>query len=84
MLALAVLVMAASVPAAAHNCTCRANGVSYKQGQIICIRGKLAKCDMNLNNSSWKIIAPTCPEANLWSTPVDMAAILTTPPPRKH
>lgn len=70
--------MAASVPdlAAAHNCTCRANGVSYKQGQIICIRGKLAKCDMNLNNSSWKIIAPTCPEATGWSVPVDMAAAL--------
>jgi len=68
---------------AAHTCTCRANGHDYEQGQILCIRGKLAKCDMNLNNSSWKIIAPTCPEANLWSTPVNMAAA-TPVPPRKH
>jgi hypothetical protein len=71
--------MAAAIPdpAAAHNCTCRANGVSYKQGQVICIRGKLAKCDMNLNNSSWKIIAPTCPEASLKLSPA-------APIPRKH
>jgi len=76
------LVLAASVPepAAAHNCTCRANGQDYEQGQILCIRGRLAKCDMNLNNSSWIIIAPTCPEANLWSTPVEMAASLPPPP----
>lgn len=76
---------AASVPelAAAHNCTCRANGVSYKQGQIICIRGKLAKCDMNLNNSSWKIIAPTCPEANPWIAPRIVASILPAPPRKR-
>ena len=82
---LAFLITLAATPewAAAHNCTCRANGHSYKQGEIVCIRGKLAKCDMNLNNSSWKIIAPTCPEANLWSTPVNMAAILPAPS-RKH
>jgi hypothetical protein len=69
--------------AVAHNCTCRANGLSYKQGEIICIRGKLAKCDMNLNNSSWMIIAPTCPEAQLWSRPLKMAAAVP-PPPGKH
>lgn len=80
-----MLVTAAAIPdvATAHNCTCRANGVSYKQGQIICIRGKLAKCDMNLNNSSWKIIAPTCPEAIGWSVPVDMAAATLAPYPKR-
>jgi len=82
-LTLAVLLAATSIPATAHNCTCRANGHSYKQGQIICIRGKLAKCDMNLNNSSWKIIAPTCPEASLWMSPVNFASIMPAPP-RKH
>ncbi|MFN3627808.1 MAG: hypothetical protein ACK4S3_08015 [Parvibaculum sp.] len=76
--------MAACVPdlAAAHNCTCRANGQDYEQGQILCIRGRLAKCDMNLNNSSWIIIAPTCPEANLQSEPFKMAVSLPAPPAR--
>jgi hypothetical protein len=77
--------MAVAIPemASAHNCTCRANGHSYEQGQILCIRGQLARCDMNLNNSSWKIIAPTCPEASL---PTGLAnfALAMPAPPRKH
>jgi hypothetical protein len=48
--------------AASHTCTCRAHGKDYEQGQIACIRGQLARCDMNLNNSSWKIISDVCPE----------------------
>jgi len=64
-IAFAMTAMVFASTAYAHNCTCRANGISYKQGQILCIRGQLARCDMNLNNSSWKIIAPTCPEARL-------------------
>ena len=67
--------------ASAHNCTCRANGHSYKQGQILCIRGQLAKCAMNLNNSSWKIIAPTCPEASLQ---IDPTASIKPAQLRKH
>ena len=59
----AVLLIA--VPAAAHDCKCRAFGKIYNQGQEACIRGKLARCEMNLNNSSWKIIGETCPEAKL-------------------
>ena len=42
----------------------------------MCIMGKLARCEMNQNNSSWKIIAPTCPEASLWSQPVRSATLL--------
>ena len=78
--------IAMSLPdlAMAHNCTCRANGHSYKQGQIICIRGQLARCDMNLNNSSWKIIAPTCPEASLRLTRTTTIASVATPQLRKH
>ena len=37
----------------------------YEQGQVICMRGKLARCTMNLNNSSWKIIEDICPESSL-------------------
>jgi hypothetical protein len=51
--------------ASAHSCKCRANGRDYEQGQMVCIRGQLARCEMALNNSSWKIISPTCPETEL-------------------
>ncbi len=51
---------------AAHkNCVCRANDKKYEQGQILCLHGRLARCEMNLNNPSWKIIAQSCPETNL-------------------
>jgi hypothetical protein len=54
----------AALPASADpNCTCRANGQSYELGQILCIRGKLAQCQMSLNNTSWQVIAEMCPEA---------------------
>jgi hypothetical protein len=49
--------------AAGQNCTCRANGQSYYEGEILCIRGKLSRCEMNLNVTSWKVIADICPEA---------------------
>jgi hypothetical protein len=41
--------------------------------------GKLARCEMNLNNSSWKIIAPTCPEASLPRPQVSAALIEVSP-----
>jgi hypothetical protein len=69
--------------AMAHNCKCRANGHNYNQGQILCILGKLARCEMNLNNSSWKVIAPACPEASLWRPPQMSAALIQVPPRRR-
>jgi len=45
--------------------------------------GKLARCEMNLNNSSWKIIAPTCPEASLLSQPQLSAALIEVSPRRR-
>jgi hypothetical protein len=64
---LATLALAgvASQQAAAHNCTCRANGQAFAQGQIVCIRGKLSQCQMNQNVPTWQIISDTCPEARL-------------------
>jgi hypothetical protein len=49
----------------AHECKCRANGQSYQQGQVACVLNKLQRCDMLLNNSSWKVIANICPLASL-------------------
>jgi hypothetical protein len=65
-IALMVLLFAGEVFAADRdhrNCYCRANEQQYSQGQVLCLFGKLARCEMNLNNPSWKIIAPTCPES---------------------
>jgi hypothetical protein len=64
---------------AAHNCTCRAGGTDYAQGEVRCIMGKLSRCDMNQNNSSWKVIAETCPEASL---PATSGALLSRLLPR--
>ena len=32
------------------DCYCRANNIQYEQGQVLCLNGKLARCEMNLNN----------------------------------
>src|SRR5262245_32212467 len=73
--------------AAAHNCTCRANGQAFAQGQIACIRGKLSQCQMNQNVPTWQTIADTCPEVQL--TPrLSFAALVSlpvsSPPPVSH
>jgi hypothetical protein len=62
MLGLAGMAAAAS---AGPECKCRADGQEYSQGQILCIRGKLSRCEMALNNTSWKVIADICPLADL-------------------
>jgi hypothetical protein len=74
---LTILVLAGAQPARADpNCTCRANGQSYVLGQIVCIRGKLAQCQMNLNNTSWQTIAETCPESRNQSERYSLASLL--------
>jgi hypothetical protein len=47
-----------------HNCTCRANGVSYALGKLVCIRGKLSRCEMSQNVTSWKVVSNVCPVAS--------------------
>lgn len=55
----------ASLAQAGPNCTCRFAGKNFKTGAVMCIRGKLSKCDFVLNNTSWKTIAETCPQVLL-------------------
>jgi len=55
----------AAISAEQHRCQCRANGQAYQQGQVACIFNKLQRCEMFLNNSSWKVIADVCPQASL-------------------
>ena len=65
--------------AQAGTCSCRANGRDYEQGQTACIRGQLALCGMQLNNSSWKISAEPCPEASLRLKPVPQSKLPLLP-----
>ena len=64
----------ATTAAAGPQCKCRAYGQEYPQGQILCIRGKLARCGMNLNNSSWNVILNSCPQAELSPSPLPHSA----------
>ncbi|MCB1474645.1 MAG: hypothetical protein H6883_09360 [Rhodobiaceae bacterium] len=42
-------------------CSCRANGTDYDAGQLVCIRGKVARCGYSLNNTSWQFLGRSCP-----------------------
>lgn len=55
--------MAVGVPSVGlgHNCKCRANGENYALGKILCVQGKLSRCELNQNVTSWKVIASICP-----------------------
>src|SRR5262245_29931592 len=64
--------LSASFPigaSAGAGCKCRSAGQSYDLGAVICMRGQLARCEMFLNNTSWKIIAESCPETRAPSPP---------------
>lgn len=55
------------VPAssARAECTCRANGTDYILGEVICLKGRLARCDTVLNNTSWTLLPSGCPQAGV-------------------
>lgn len=55
----AVLGVVFALPAMA-DCQCRALGQTFNQGQTACIFDKLARCEMNQNVASWKIISGSC------------------------
>jgi hypothetical protein len=65
-----IAVAALASPASA-DCTCRGPGVVAQHGQTVCLKTpagyRLARCEMVLNNSSWKFLTETCPEASLQS-----------------
>ncbi len=51
---------------AAPECQCRANGKTFAQGETACLAmpdgPRLARCEMVLNNSSWKVLDRPCVE----------------------
>jgi hypothetical protein len=50
-----------------QNCTCRAQGRDFHVGETICLRTadgpRLAACDMELNNTSWRFDGQQCPDS---------------------
>jgi hypothetical protein len=74
--------LAAASSAGAHDCQCRFAGQKYHQGTTVCMRGKVAECGMVLNNSSWNIVAETCPQVRA-PQPQQLFTSLASPPRRR-
>lgn len=62
-LSAAVLAALSSAPAQA-DCTCRAQGRLFEQGQAVCLATpnglRIATCGMVLNNSAWEFSQSPC------------------------
>jgi hypothetical protein len=79
-LSLAAAAMVAGTVSAAppdRRCTCRnRDGAKYELGQVACIRigdsAYMARCEMNLNVTTWKKLRDGCPTAEI--TPVSAPA----------
>jgi len=83
---LAALIFAgALVPAsmAAADCTCRGrDGLAFQLGEMVCLNTasgpRLARCEMVLNNSSWKVTGESCPTARATPIPKTFSALSAT------
>jgi hypothetical protein len=67
------IVSAFAVGPARADCTCRANGQDYPEGQLACIRlssgSYVARCGKVLNNTSWIKVSDGCPQADAGEAP---------------
>jgi hypothetical protein len=70
------LLALSSLPSFAENgiaCRCLYQGRYFEQGETVCIRvngrDRLARCDMELNNSSWTFLQNGCPSARMSPAP---------------
>lgn len=63
----AALAQGARSTAPKIDCTCRHQGRDYHLGEVICLSTpngmREARCEMALNNTSWKITDGPCPTA---------------------
>ena len=67
---LAVAFLAVSPAFAGQDCECLGNGKRVKEGGVICLQigssqRYLARCERNLNNTSWKKISDGCPVSRM-------------------
>jgi hypothetical protein len=86
-LSAAVMLAAFHGPAFA-DCQCRADGRVFEQGQTVCLAypdgNKLVRCDMVLNNSSWKSVQDGCPEADAGALASPVALSTSAHPHASH
>lgn len=71
--ALAVL-LTGSAALAGKDCECIGNGKRVKEGTVMCLQvgsssRYLARCERNLNNTSWKRMSDGCPTAERMTPP---------------
>jgi len=69
----------ASSAFAGQDCECLGNGKRVKEGSVICLQigssqRYLARCERNLNNTSWKKITDGCPLSQMSPRTSTMAA----------
>ena len=71
----AVACLAAPLAFAGQDCECVGNGKRVKEGSVVCLQigssqRYLARCERNLNNTSWKKITDGCPVSQMspWTT----------------
>lgn len=62
--------LAAPSAFAGQDCECLGNGKRVKEGSVICLQigssqRYLARCERNLNNTSWKKITDGCPVSQM-------------------
>ncbi|MDF1609877.1 hypothetical protein PZ897_16965 [Hoeflea sp. YIM 152468] len=62
--------MSAYPASAGQDCECLGNGKRIKEGSVICLQigsstRYLARCERNLNNTSWKKLSDGCPVADI-------------------
>ena len=50
-------------------CMCRFQGQRYNIGEYACIRSKMARCDMFLNNTTWTFLDDSCGSVRLDELP---------------
>lgn len=55
-------------------CLCRFQGQRYSVGEYVCIRSKLARCDMFLNNTTWTFLEDSCGSVKLDKLPQSVPA----------
>ncbi|WP_340161667.1 hypothetical protein [uncultured Hoeflea sp.] len=67
--------LAAPSAFAGQDCECVGNGKRVKEGSVVCLQigssqRYLARCERNLNNTSWKKITDGCPVSQMspWTT----------------
>jgi hypothetical protein len=66
---------------AGQDCECLGNGKRVKEGSVVCLQigssqRYLARCERNLNNTSWKKITDGCPVSQFSPWTAKKAALI--------